>query len=331
MKSVSRKYKQFWFFIIKLSFIIGAGYYIYKRTFYNTAISIEVLTNQVKTFLFKDYWIVPMLLFFTLLNWFFEVLKWQSLVQNLHKISFVTALKQSLSAHTLSIVTPFKSGEYVGKALFFEKKIRKKIILLNLVGNLAQLGATLFFGIVGLAFFLTHFEVPIPYYKVRRLVYLVGSIITFFIIGNQALKKTRWSYYQKAYAFYKGIAISSKVNVLLFSVLRYIIFSHQFYLLLLLFGINVTYSTAMFLIFSMYFIATILPVMSLLDFVIKGSIAIYLFTFVGSDELKILLVSTLMWLLNFVFPAVIGAVYILFYQNKHINIAKPLVTFQNQL
>ena len=331
MNSVSRKYKQFWFFIIKLSFIFGAGYYIYKRVFYNTVLPIEVLTAQIKIFLLQDYWIVSVLLFFTLLNWFFEVLKWQILVQSLQEISFVTALKQSLSAHTLSIITPFKSGEYVGKSLFFEKRKRKKIILLNLVGNLAQLTVTLFFGILGLVFFFTHFEVPIPYYKVRRLVYIFGSVIAFFIIGNQVLKNSKWSYYQKVYVFYKEIVVSSKVNVLFFSVLRYFIFSHQFYFLVLLFGIEVTYSTAMFLIFSMYFIATILPVMSLLDFVIKGSIAIYLFTFVGADELKILLVSTLMWLLNFVFPAVIGAIYILFYKNKNTNIAKPLVTCQNQI
>ena len=325
MHLVSNKYKQFWVFIIKLIFVFGAGYYIYQRVFYNTVLPVEILMNQIKVFLLQEYWIVPVLLFFTLLNWFFEVLRWKSLVQSLQEISFVDALEQSLSAHTLSIVTPFKTGEYVGKSLFFEKKIRKKVILLNLVGNLTQLAVTFLFGIIGLTFFLTYFEVSIPYYKVRRLFYFFGVLIASFFIGKRALKKTKWNYYKKAYSFYKDISLASKINVLLFSVLRYLIFSHQFYFLLLLFGIDVAYSTAIFLIFSMYFIATILPVMSLLDFVIKGGIAIYLFTFVGADELKILLVSTLMWLLNFVLPALIGAVYILFYQGEN----KPLVSSEN--
>ena len=120
MYDISSKYRQFWFLLIKLTIVFGAGYFIYQRTFYNNAIDVEKLLFQIKLYLLKTNWIIPSLIGMTLLNWILEIIKWKILVNTIQHISFLEAAKQSLSSHTLSLITPFKLGEYGGKALYFK-------------------------------------------------------------------------------------------------------------------------------------------------------------------------------------------------------------------
>ena len=51
--------------------------------------------------------------------------------------------------------------------------------------------------------------------------------------------------------------------------------------------------------------------LSLFDVVLKGSVAIWVFTFFNIEPLTILSITTIMWLLNFVLPAIIGSYFVL--------------------
>jgi hypothetical protein len=61
----------------------------------------------------------------------------------------------------------------------------------------------------------------------------------------------------------------------------------------------------------MYLLASVVPTISLFDVVIKGSIAIFLFSYVRVNELTILSITTIMWLLNFAIPSIFGSYYVL--------------------
>jgi hypothetical protein len=90
-----------------------------------------------------------------------------------------------------------------------------------------------------------------------------------------------------------------------------LVFSHQFYFLLRLFGVETDYITLMALITSMYLLASIIPGLALLDWLIKGTVAIWVFSFLGVNELIVVTITLLMWLLNFGLPAVIGSYFVL--------------------
>jgi hypothetical protein len=49
----------------------------------------------------------------------------------------------------------------------------------------------------------------------------------------------------------------------------------------------------------------------LFDIIVKGSIAVWLFSFLGIDELLILSVVTIMWIFNFVLPSFFGSYFVL--------------------
>jgi uncharacterized membrane protein YbhN (UPF0104 family) len=305
-----------------MSIVIGAGYFVYQQLLTDNSFEMVAILSLIKSQLQKTIWFFPLLLGLTLLNWLLEIYKWQLLVSTIEKISFKMALRQSLSAHTLSLITPFKAGEYGGKVLYFEKNNRAKIAFLNFIGNMTQLLMTFVLGFLGLVFFINHFSITIYPRKIRFLGFFIAFTII-ALIGKKTIPYgKRGNYLQRAMRFAKNISTKTKAKVLLVSLLRYIIFSHQFYLLVVLFGVEVSYQIAIMLIFSMYLLVTLLPVMSLFDFVIKGSVAIYLFQFVGADKGIIMIISTLMWLLNFVLPALIGSYYVLSFQSKKMVLAR---------
>lgn len=315
-----KQYKQLWYLVIKLSIVLGAGFFIYKQITANNQLQSKAVLDSITQALFHDWWLLPVLLGMTLFNWLFEIYKWKELVNSVLPISFFQALTQSLSSHTLALITPFKAGEYGGKALYYEKSLRKKVIFLNFAGNLAQLIVTLSIGIIGVVFIFNHFEIEIHPYKIRRLGYvIVFLLLAFFVAKNIFHSREK----KPVFKFFKNIPKTSKFKIFLLAGLRYLLFSHQFYFLLVFFSIEVPYLTAMMLIFSIYFIATMLPVFSLFDFVIKGSIGIYLFSFLQVDEITIMIISTLLWLLNYVLPALMGSYFVLVFKpNSYLYLSK---------
>jgi hypothetical protein len=169
---------------------------------------------------------------------------------------------------------------------------------------MSQLGVTIFFGIIGLFYLILNFNFPIPSVNPRNI--LIISVVGFLIY----LLRDKLRLY-KITAYFKKIPKSIVFKTLILSFLRYLFFSHQFYYLLFLFGIEADYFTLMNLLFSMYLLASIIPSLSIFDWVIKGSIAVWLFGLIGINELTIITITTIMWILNFAIPALFGSIFVL--------------------
>ena len=310
--SLPYKTKQFFFVLIKLSIVAGAFYIIYTKLTENPDLSfndfMRFLTEN-EVFSMKN---ILLLIFLSGFNWFLEILKWLKLISTFHEISFTNALEQTLGSLTASLITPNRIGEYGAKAIYFSSAFRKRIVLLNLLGNISQMSITVIFGVVGFAFFVLHNNIEINYYKIARLVAIILISITFIGFG---IKKTSFSIkgfsVKKIIQFIKNVPIKIIAYSLALSLFRYLVFSFQFYYLLVIFGVDISYIDAMIIITSMYLISSLIPSIFIFDVVIKGSIAVYLFSIIGVNELTILCVVMLMWLLNFVLPSIFGSFYVL--------------------
>ena len=309
---VPYKTKQFFFVLIKLSIVVGAFYFIYSKITKNESLEFSTFLsflNEKNVFSTKNISILILLSFF---NWFFEILKWQHLVGTLKHISFISALEQSLGGLTASLITPNRIGDYGAKAIYFTKKLRTKIVLLNLLGNMAQMTVTTLFGLVGLFFFLNAYSIDINFYKITRFASIILIIGLLALFGmKQKRFKIKGVSFTAILTFIKSISIKTHSLNLALSFIRYLIFSFQFYYLLIAFGVDISYANAMMAITSMYVLASIIPTISIFDVVVKGSIAVFLFGYLHVSELTILSVTTTMWLLNFVIPSIIGSYFVL--------------------
>jgi hypothetical protein len=310
--NVPYKTKQFFFVLIKLSIVVGAFYFIYTRLSENENLQLsEFITflHENDTFSPKN---ITFLLILTIFNWFFEILKWKNLVSNVKIISFKNALEQSLGGLTASLITPNRIGDYGAKAVYYSKYLRTKIILLNLLGNMAQMTITTVCGVIGFVIFVNRYQIDVNYYKVLKFVFILFIISLFTVFGvKQNRFKIKGFTFDRVFNYIKKLGGKFHVINLLLSLVRYLIFSFQFYYLLTIFGAEVEYSKAMVVITSMYFLASVVPSISIFDVVIKGSVAVFLFGYVQVNELKILSVTTIMWLLNFVIPSLFGSYFVL--------------------
>ncbi|MDO5968575.1 lysylphosphatidylglycerol synthase domain-containing protein [Flavivirga aquimarina] len=306
------KTKQFFFGLIKLSIVIGAFYFIYQKLMNNPELDFhDFIDFSLKKDVFSSKSII-FLLFLTFFNWFFEITKWKILVSSVKKISFKNALEQSLGSLTASLFTPNRIGEYGAKAIYYASNYRKRILLINLLGNVLQMAVTTVFGVIGFCFFVAKYQVNIDYYKFIQYILIGGLIIVSLAFGMQKTTFTIKGFsLEKMKHAILGFPKKTMVKALSLSILRYIVFSFQFYFLLQLFGIEITYFNAMIVITSMYLLASIIPSIFIFDVVIKGSVAIYLFSIIGISEIIILSTITLMWLLNFVLPSVFGSYYVI--------------------
>ncbi len=311
MFSIPHKAKQFLTFLVKLLIVGGAFYFIYDQLANNEQLDwnkfLELLERK------KSFWGILFLLSFSFFNRFFEILKWQNLVQVIEKISLGKATEQVLSALTASIFTPNGIGEYGAKALYFEKKEAKKVVFLNLICNGIQMILTIVFGTIGLMISPQTPEGGFP-----RLSLFILGIIFFIIILFFLFKKIKIRGYSIHRLLEKINEIPKTIhqkNIFL-AVCRYLIFSHQYYFLFLAFDVDLPYWTLMATITAVYFLASSLPTFQFLDFAVKGSVAVYFFGNLGVNEWIVVFISTLMWFLNVVLPVFIGSFYVFKFKSK---------------
>ena len=310
--ALSYKTKQFFFALIKLSIVVGAFYFIYNKLTNNSTLDFSefiAFLNENTVFSTKN---ILFLLFLSIFNWFFEILKWKTLVSSIKKISFLEALQQSLGSLTASLFTPNRIGEYGAKAIYFARQYRKKVMLLNLISNVMQMGITVIFGCIGFWFFSSKYPIDIDYYRLSRFGIIMVVIVSFSVFGlKQNRYKIKGFQIERIRSFIKNLPLKLKAFGVILSLVRYAIFSFQFFFILQLFGINITYKDAMIVITTMYLIASIVPSIFIFDVIIKGSVAVYLFSLIGVNEFTALCTVTTMWILNFVLPSIFGSYYVL--------------------
>ena len=306
----SYKSNQFLWLVFKLALAFGCMFFIVERLTQNNVISFSQFLSNLSDFKLYSLKNGSILLIFSFFNWFLEIYKWKLLASKVHKISFKEATKQSLSSLSFSLLTPNRIGEYGAKAYFFAKSDWKKVMIVNGLGNGYQLLTTLLFGIVGFIFFqseLEQFISNINYVFIFLFIIVLGIILFIPWIQKQ-FKKT------KTYISYFSVYFHLKISTL--SIIRYFIFSHQFYFILSLLAPETQYIETISAITLVYFISSLIPMLSLFDVAVKGSVAIFVLSWLPIESSIVVTSVLAMWILNFAFPSFLGSMHILRLQTK---------------
>src|SRR5690606_30104721 len=233
MISIPHKTKQFLVLLIKILIVGGAFYFIYNQLANNDQLDWQkfiVLFQKNQSVLGISF-----ILLLSVLNRYFEILKWQNLAQYIREISVAESTKQVLAALTAGLFTPNGIGEYAGKALFFEKSQAKKIVFLNLICNGIQMVLTILFGIFGLLYFNAEFKVI-----TTETVGLLFGALTLLLLILFFTKKISLKGYSLEKLIHKINEIPKSIhqkNIVL-AIGRYLVFSHQYYFLFLIFEVD---------------------------------------------------------------------------------------------
>ncbi len=311
MVSLFHKSKQYLWALLKVVILAFVFLFIYKRLSQADFLTWKHFKDSTLFNLNESKWILVTCLILTLINWVFEIIKWQQLVHSVSSISFNQAARETLAGSTLTFITPAKIGDYGIKAAYYAKEQRNNILAANLIGNGVQLLVTLFFGAIACCYFLFSRDNQ----ELKNIIFItialgICAAILLYLFRNKKMVRTEISVVS-VIKFAKSFKTSIQQNVILLSVLRYSCFSVSFYLLLCLFGGNISFIEAIAPIFAMYFFSSLLPSFFIIDPALKGGIAAYLLSFYAVSLISVLCAALAMWLLNFALPAIIGSYFVM--------------------
>jgi hypothetical protein len=277
------------------------------------------------------YFSISIVFVLLIVNYLFESIKWQFFIGKLEKVSLPNAIRAILTGISISMFMPNRVGDYLGRIFILKKANRIKAILATILGSMSQLIATILFGSVSVLFAFPKFmQMNDSFnkwiYALLLVVVVVGlSVIIFAYLNfgefSLIIKRISGRGYRKiekyaeVFSLYK---VSDLSYVLLISILRYLVFSFQFVLLLWIFQVEISYFNAMMLIGLVYLGVTVIPTIALTEIGVRGSVSIFVFSYYFQNnavadvnlELGVVSASTALWLINLVLPAMVGAIFV---------------------
>ncbi len=328
---IKAKVSKTWNILLQLFIAAATLLFLYRQLFHGRDLSsvigfISEMQGQTNL-----YFQLGLLLMLMLLNHSLEAFKWQHLIAKLEKVRFWLALKAVFTGISVSMFLPNRVGDYLGRVFMLRQANPVKSILVTIIGSIAQLLSTVLAGLLASAIFL--------FYRLNLLkanekwlftaaVFFIVFMILFalFVYFNVKMIKPlaetvfpRWK--EKIAAFLDVFTYYSRkdlLKVLLLSLLRYLVFSFQFFLLLRLFGIGISYAMAMMLIALVYLLITVIPTIALSELGVRGSVSVYLFSlYLGAEgywnddmAMAVFAASTGIWLINLALPALLGVFFV---------------------
>ncbi|QNR23076.1 lysylphosphatidylglycerol synthase domain-containing protein [Croceimicrobium hydrocarbonivorans] len=243
------------------------------------------------------------------LNLLFDAQAWSIVQSILHPISLKTALVHNLKCYGLAFISPMNSGEIAGRYLIQEKPYdRKKALFLTFWTHAPKLfsKAIVSFGI--LAFMLPNQGLGLQYSLLALLAILISLALYLRLERVISLlhEKELWNRPLKDYLIKGKPTIQQKLAVLAINALRFLLFSSQMALVLLAFKPELLTWQLYWSIPLYYFISALIPSYTGIDFIIKGTLALYFFDVFETDALSFTLASTAVWFFNWAIPAIVG-------------------------
>jgi uncharacterized membrane protein YbhN (UPF0104 family) len=274
---------------------------------------------------FTDIRVLNFILVFVLMfvNWSLEALKWKISVQGVQPVSFFRSLKAIFSGVSFSVTTPNRTGEYLGRVLYMDDGNRLRVISLTILGSISQLLVTIFFGMLGLLI-LRHDIDKMSLYGWMEWLKDLGIIGAFFafIVLTVFYFRIGWlvKWIDKIPAIKKYIWLINELEktdttllmrLLSISLLRYLVFATQYFLLFRFFGVEVNWWQGFWATAIVFFVMAITPTIELFEVVKKMYVTKEIFAIFTVNTLAIGFVTTTIWCINLVIPAAIGSLLIL--------------------
>ncbi|MDQ3394575.1 MAG: flippase-like domain-containing protein [Bacteroidota bacterium] len=286
-----------------LGYVIKKEQRLLEKLFYTLK---EVwLTEQYILFL------VPILLMPC--NWAAEALKWKILSKKVVRQNFTQSIVGVLSGLTLGFITPQSLGEYAGRIWQIKSSRRSELVGAVFIGSIIQCIISLLFGLGGVLVFVNNHNVQISQNSLILFVALLAVILISlrYFWKSSIIPNVAKNFYQKYFSIITTYSSKELIQVGWLSFLRYVIFSSQFIIVLILFKVDLPIPI-LFAGVSWVFVAkSIIPAFNFLsDIGVREFSALLFFAPYNIDISKIILASLLIWAINILLPTIAGSLLV---------------------
>lgn len=263
----------------------------------------------IKTGISGKGFVFLLVLFLMPLNWFLEAVKWKWLMRDFFKVNNLKAIKATLAGLAVSSIMPLRVGEFAGRMMLIPNTHRIEAGTTTVAANFLQYLCTLVFGIVGL-FFITVALKGIPVLFISAVIIVISAIGVWYLFRLKAKKS-----FKTLKIFYVLHAIKGRLwgKVMFWSVLRYLVFSSQYVLLLWIF----TGYTALVNLYAgvavIFLIQSVLPSFILADLGIRVGVPVMVFA--SMPVMLVTAAALLLYVINIIIPVCLGA-FVVFFEKR---------------
>jgi hypothetical protein len=258
-------------------------------------------------------------------NWGIEARKWQLVIRRIQPISFLQSFKAIFTGTTMAFFTPNRIGEYVGRILYIPVEKRIQAISLTIVCSIAQLLITLVAGCGALLYMkgVIVQKQPVD----TSLQFWINTLLCITILGTAILTLfyfrlawlVRWvEKIPKIERFIRHIRVLDSFNatilwrILSLSVVRYLVFIGQYYLLFAAFDVVLNPVQVFASIGVVFLVLAVVPTIAVItELGVRWKASMELVQFFSTNVWGVLATSLSIWIINLVIPALIGSLLIL--------------------
>ncbi|MDG1100215.1 MAG: lysylphosphatidylglycerol synthase domain-containing protein [Saprospiraceae bacterium] len=304
--------------LLKLLLLALVGYVLYDQIVLNK--DMATIKYQLQKGLEGSNWIylVGCVLLMPI-NWLIESVKWRMLILPWKNLTKIDAMKAIYAGISVGLVTPARIGEYGGRLLLIDGEDRIKSIPATLISSIAQNISNIIGGYIGALIFCY------CYFSFNRYVYIVGSILGLLVIimlcalffNISKLKLDGLNRWWLGKLLNKQAHIISQYDrpilkrVLTLSYLRYLIYCTQYVLILDFLGLELSLLAAFSGVAVIYLFQSGIPLPPILSVIARGELAIVIWSLFTANVGGILVATFGLWVINLVFPALLGLLIIL--------------------
>ncbi len=236
----------------------------------------------------------------TFLNWYFEWIKWQLILNQIDENENPNNLKAFASGIIASFLTPSLSGNFLGRMFYYDKSNRWKITVFSLMANLSQFLVAIIFGLLAIEFTSKVFS------------FTTNPFILYFVLFFGVIFFFYFEKIGKLVPINKVQLLSnqiengpSRLKLILISTARYFIFVLQYMFALKAFG-QVLSIELIGLIGLIFLLITLTPSLFFGKILIRETIAVAVFSMAGFVSAPALFASFTTWFFNLFLTALIA-------------------------
>ena len=273
------------------------------------------------SFFAPAFWFTVMLMF---LNWGVEARKWQLQLHPLEKISWSTAFKSVFAGCSITMITPYRVGEYAGRILYLKEENRTDAIPINILGSISQLFITLIMGTGGLIYLKytgddLHLFKSLPMHTGDLFLFsaIIASLIFLLlyfkvkVVVKQLAKITALHKFVIHLTLLNSFSRKQLLRILFLSFLRYMVFILQYVVLLHVMQVEINFLTCFRLLTVFYLIIAMAPTIGFTELPLRAAAGVQVLQLYSNNLVGIQAASLGIWIINLVLPAIAGSLLIL--------------------
>ena len=280
--------------------------------------NLSAIIFQLKKAL-QGYHLVGFLLIVLLMgvNWSFEALKWQWSVRRIETLSFVQALQGVLAGVSMGFLSPVYVGDAAGKIWSLRTTRRAESVGALLVSNGFQFYVSLLMGTLAYTYFLV-----LSPHQAHWSEWILWGLLSLSVVTGMWLAAQgrvwqvffSWRWLQGYRHFFQVIREYQSAEIQRIGVLalaRYWVFSLQFVLMFLLFGVKLPLLDLIIVVFLIYLAKTVIPAFNFLsDLGVREFSALYFFEAYHLPAAQVVSATLTLWVINILVPVVVGTAFI---------------------